>query len=187
MRTAYHRDAGGLAVCVKAHYLAVPDKGTEEQRERAWHDAGAIWWRMAERLAQRHGFQSVYAAGRSGGWLYTCPLPDDDYPAAFLEELKALHGRASDIYTEILDNILEAEAAEAMAEALPARLAYALALCLPIVDRMRGASGGDDDLTAAEARRALEDYEKAMIVVERSRDLTGEERAALARIEEAKP
>lgn len=188
--TNYHDDARGPAVCVKCYNVArdVPadSTATEEQHGRAWEEAGRAWWNRAAKIARAHGFRDVYAAGRMGGWLYTDPLPEAEYPAAFLEDLGAWLKRAPDVYADILADTIERDAADAAAEA--ERAAAVPRLALALVDTARSVAYAADALQAPErsamreglavARAALAAYADTL----RGRDLTEPERAALAAI-----
>ena len=104
MRIAYHDDARGLAINVKVRHLSA-GSGSEEQIQRAWDEAQACWWSAARDIAKRHGFQDVYSAGRQGGWLYTAPLPDAEYPEAFVDDLSALLRHAPQMFADALYDV----------------------------------------------------------------------------------
>lgn len=127
---SYHPDADALAFNVKTHGLRWAEGGDDRQREAAWEQALQHWWMDAKQLAIKHGFQNVYAYGRSGGWLAPVPGvdPDDEsidpdgYAAdmvrirAFGEELSALFNQAPEYFKNALDAVIaedEADAAEA--------------------------------------------------------------------------
>jgi len=201
--THHHRNGEGKALCVKCYDLArdVPKgaEGTDEQQQRAEQLVSSRWWSLARKMArEKFGFDNVYSAGRSGGWLYTDPLPDPvtdedgdyvgpgDYPPAFVAELSALLDRAPAMYAETLADIIAEDASDAAEAAeraaMPARFALALLQCMPHVDRARELTGGDGDIAAANSRRALGDYLDQLQADEDQRDLTDDEARALAGI-----
>lgn len=97
IRQSVHTDARGMALNVKTLSVRWADGGTDAERSRAWDTMQRTWWAFAAMAARKHGYKDVYACGRSGGWLYTDPLPDESedgepgaYPAAFVADIDAL-------------------------------------------------------------------------------------------------
>ena len=114
MRTAYHRDADGLAFNVKRYGMA-DLRGTDDQRELAYTRAQEIWWNTADELAKAHGFDGIITVGRSGGW--AAPFPgvssDDTEPETMarfsaLEDAIEAHLRDADsLFSSELDSVIE--------------------------------------------------------------------------------
>lgn len=194
----HHRYGAGLSLCVKQYNITrdVPAHapGSDAQQERAWNETARAWWQEAETLAKSHGFKSVYSAGRCGGWLYTDPLPEpekDDageetgkpgeYPPAFVSDLSALLDRAPAMYAETLADIIADDADEAEREAMPARLALALANVSgkPAGDPCCCLDAGTHECEHCEARAVLNDYRGMLIDADCQRDLTEDEAEAL--------
>lgn len=68
MRSIQYRD-GHPAIYVK-HYGCLDFHGATEDEAQAIYDAAQeSWWRDAEDEAHRLGFDGIFAAGRSGGWM----------------------------------------------------------------------------------------------------------------------
>lgn len=117
---SYYREARALAFNVKTHGLRWAEGGDDRQREAAWETALQCWWMDAKQLAIKHGFQNVYAYGRSGGWLAPVPGVDPDYESidpdgyaadmvrirAFGEELSALFNQAPEYFNSALTDEL---------------------------------------------------------------------------------
>lgn len=190
MKTSRHTDARGLALNVKCYNLTanVPAdaEGTDAQQMRAQEDTARAWWHGAELIAQRHGFRKVWSTGRMGGWLYTEPMPEEqedgepgEYPPAFVAELSELLKRAPEMYADALAEIIADDASEAEEQAhrdaLPARLAAALAAVLPVA---RGNVLRPE--LEKEAGGALADYLDMLLDAECHRDLTEAEAAIVA-------
>lgn len=114
--TSYHRDARGPALCVKVYNLPDVDGSTEAQQMIAYEMAQEYWWYTAKDIAREHGYNTVYSAGRSAGWLYTDPLPPEDdagnreYPPEFIAAIEALLANAGKLYEDELRVIMEAAA-----------------------------------------------------------------------------
>lgn len=117
---SYHPDADALAFNVKTYGLRWAEGGDDRQREAAWEQALQHWWTDAKQLAIKHGFQNVYAYGRSGGWLVPVPGVDPDDESidphgyseamarirAFGEELSALFNQAPEYFNSALTDEL---------------------------------------------------------------------------------
>jgi alkylhydroperoxidase/carboxymuconolactone decarboxylase family protein YurZ len=67
---------GVYAFNVKSHRLLRDERGTGQQRERAYDRAQEQWWRDAADAARGRGFTDVQSEGRSGGWLVPIPAVD---------------------------------------------------------------------------------------------------------------
>jgi hypothetical protein len=125
MRIEYHRDARGPAINVKVYHLdsaTTTPQGTDFQRMRAWNGVHREWWAKAGDLARAHAFRDVASCGRSGGWLYTVPLPDStedggmgDYPELFVDSIKTLLEATPSMFRQALEQVIQEDAAEAAA------------------------------------------------------------------------
>lgn len=120
---SYYREARALAFNVKTHGLRWAEGGDDRQREAAWETALQYWWMDAKLLAIKHGFQNVYAYGRSGGWLVPVPGvdPDDESidPDGYSEALARIRAFGEEL------NDLFKQAPEYFNSALTAELAHA--------------------------------------------------------------
>ena len=127
MNPTYHSDARGLAFNVKCRARFTDDRGTEEQRERAYQRAQYLWWSDARQAAIQYGFTDVLCVGRSGGWLApaigsSCVDPDDmdtDTIAglnALGTTLDAMMRETDARFTAALDAVLAEEADDRLAE-----------------------------------------------------------------------
>ena len=137
MRTAYHRDAGGLAFNVKRYGMA-DLRGTDDQRELAYTRAQEVWWSAADELAKAHGFDGIITVGRNGGWAAPFPGVDtlDAEPETMarfsaLEDAMEAHLRDADsLFSSELDSVIEDDARTARADAIVKRQ-YAERAALP--------------------------------------------------------
>lgn len=77
-KLATYHDAGHVGVCVKDRTNWPHDPRTvkfygelpEEIIEDCYSRATFWFWEYAKEIARQHGYETVYSAGRSGGWLY---------------------------------------------------------------------------------------------------------------------
>ena len=128
MRTAYHRDADGLAFNVKRYGMA-DLRGTDAQRELAYDRAQESWWNTADELAKAHGFDGIITVGRNGGWAAPFPgvSPDDAEPETMarfsaLEDAMEAHLRDADsLFSAELDSVIEDDARRDRADAITKR------------------------------------------------------------------
>lgn len=84
--------------------MTFADGGTETQRAEAEEMARGNWWQAAKEIAIKYGARDVWAAGRSGGWLYTEPAPENgEYSPAFLAEIETLLNDAPEMFADALE------------------------------------------------------------------------------------
>lgn len=174
---SYHPDADALAFNVKTHGLRWAEGGDDRQREAAWEQALQHWWMDAKQLAIKHGFQNVYAYGRSGGWLVPVPGVDPDDESidphgysealarirAFGEELNALFNQAPEYFKNALDEVIaedftEGERLSACEEQLAERMRTERALIDAVREYVRA---GHDVPTYRAIEAALTAYDEA--------------------------
>jgi hypothetical protein len=122
----------GYAVNVKSHgRFDYSDALSEADAQACFDYVAGGFWSTASAIARAHGFRTVYAEGRMGGWCVPDPQPrTDDMWEHELEawEAETFRPFERDILAELeaCETLLAQELAEAgrLAEAEPAERAY---------------------------------------------------------------